>query len=166
LYLPSSRQDSQEKSGKNRENHLFRPTLDYLVLHTTEGIRQADAWAKLSTIGLCDTERTVKGETSAEVRYFIGAKRAGAKYYADGLRHHWGIENNWHWQLDVNFGEDGNRVQKRHAAENLALLRRLSLSLLKAHPSKDSIARQRCAAALDPTFLEEILRGDGMLAKR
>jgi predicted transposase YbfD/YdcC len=138
----------------------------YTVVHTTEGIRQADAWAKLSTIGVCYSERTVKGETSAEVRYFIGDKRAGAKYYADGLRHHWGIENNLHWQLDVNFGEDGNRVRKRHAAENLALLRRLTLSLLKAHPSKDSIARKRFTAALDPTFLEEILRGEGILEKR
>jgi predicted transposase YbfD/YdcC len=138
----------------------------YTVLHTTEGIRNADAWAKLTTIGMCTSERTVKGETTSEVRYFIGDKKAGAKYYALGLRHHWGIENNLHWQLDVNFDEDGNRVTKRNAAENLALLRRLTLTLLKAHPSKDSIAKKRFAAALDPSFLEEILRGDGILEKR
>src|SRR4051812_27588390 len=135
----------------------------YTVLHTTEGIRQADAWANLTTIGMCYSERTVQGETTTEARYFIGDKKTGAKYYANGLRHHWGIENNLHWQLDVNFAEDANRVQKRNAAENLALLRRLSLSLLKAHPSKDSIARKRFAAALDPSFLEEILQGDGIL---
>ena len=138
----------------------------YTVLHTTEGIRNADAWAKLTTIGMCTSERTVKGETTSEVRYFIGDKKVGAKYYALGLRHHWGIENNLHWQLDVNFDEDGNRVTKRNAAENLALLRRLTLTLLKAHPSKDSIAKKRFAAALDPSFLEEILRGDGILEKR
>jgi predicted transposase YbfD/YdcC len=138
----------------------------YTVLHTTEGIRQADAWAGLTTIGMCYSERAVKEETTTEIRYFIGDKRAGAKYYALGLRNHWGIENNLHWQLDVNFGEDGNRVQKRNAAENLALLRRLTLSLLKAHPSKDSIARKRFAAALDTSFLEEILRGDGILGNR
>jgi len=138
----------------------------YTVLHTTEGIRHADAWADLTTIGMCYSERTVKGKTTTEVRYFIGDKRASAKYYASGLRNHWGIENNLHWQLDVNFGEDGNRVQKRNAAENLALLRRLTLSLLRAHPSKDSIAKKRFAAALDPSFLEEILRGDGILEKR
>jgi hypothetical protein len=71
-----------------------------------------------------------------------------------------------HWQLDVNFAEDDNRLQKRNAVENLALLRRLTLSLLKAHPSKDSIARKSFAAALDPSFLEEILRGDGILEER
>ncbi|HEV3200974.1 MAG TPA: ISAs1 family transposase [Bryobacteraceae bacterium] len=155
--------DTYRTSERGHGREEYR---SYVVLHTTEGIRQADAWAKLSTIGLCYSERTVTGKTSAEVRYFIGDKKAGAKYYADGLRHHWGIENNLHWQLDVNFGEDGSRVQKRHAAENLALLRRLTLSLLKAHPSQDSIARKRFAAALDPTFLEEILRGDGILENR
>ena len=138
----------------------------YTVLHSTEGIRHADAWANLTTIGLCYSERTVQGETTYETRYFIGDRKAGAKYYANGLRHHWGIENNLHWQLDVNFAEDDSRVTKRNAAENLALLRRLTLSLLKAHPSKDSIARKRFAAALDPSFLEEILRGDGILEKR
>jgi predicted transposase YbfD/YdcC len=138
----------------------------YTVLRTTEGVRQAGDWAGLTAIGMCYSERTANGETATGVRYFIGDKRASAKYYASGLRHHWGIENNLHWQLDVNFAEDGNRVQKRNAAENLALLRRLTLSLLKAHPSEDSIARKRFAAALDAGFLEEILRGDGIMEKR
>jgi len=57
-------------------------------------------------------------------------------------------------------------VTKRHAAENLGLLRRLTLSLLHAHPAKLSIAKKRFAAALNPEFLEEILRGDGILEKR
>jgi hypothetical protein len=71
-----------------------------------------------------------------------------------------------HWQLDVTVAEDRNRVSKRNAAENLALLRRLTLSLLQAHPAKLSIAQKRFAAALDAEFLEEILHGDGVLDKR
>jgi predicted transposase YbfD/YdcC len=138
----------------------------YTVLHTTEGIRHADDWAGLTTIGMCYSERRLKDKTSTEVRYFIGDQRASAKYYGTALRKHWGIENNLHWQLDVNFAEDHNRVQKRHAAENLALLRRLTISLLKAHPAPLSIAKKRFAAALDTSFLEEILRGDGILEKR
>jgi hypothetical protein len=68
-----------------------------------------------------------------------------------------------HWQLDITFDEDDNRVTKRNGAENLALLRRLTLSLLKAHPDKKSIAKKRFAAALDIEFLEEVLSGDGIL---
>jgi predicted transposase YbfD/YdcC len=138
----------------------------YTVLYATAGIRQHEAWANLTTIGMCYSERTVQGQTTTETRYFIGSRKASAKTYGKALRNHWGIENNLHWQLDIVFDEDNNRVTKRHAAENLALLRRLTLSLLYAHPAKSSIAKKRYAAALDPAFLEEILRGDGILDKR
>src|SRR5450432_1953386 len=128
----------------------------YTVIHSTAGLRHAADWAKLTTIGMCYSERTVAGATSEETRYFIGSRKASAKTYGTALRDHWRIENTLHWQLDVTFGEDRNRVTKRHAAENLALLRRQTLSLLKAHPSKLSIAKKRFAAALDTEFLEEI----------
>lgn len=132
----------------------------YTVLHTTEGIRNAADWANLTSIGFCYSERTVDGVTSEELRYFIGSKKASAKVYGNALRNHWGIENQLHWQLDVGFDEDKNRVSKRHGAENLALLRRLALSLLKQHPNKRSLKCKRLLAALDPTFLEDIIRGD------
>jgi predicted transposase YbfD/YdcC len=109
---------------------------------------------------------TVTGkETTTETRYFIGSRKASAKVYGRTLRRHWSIENNLHWQLDVSFGEDNNRVSKRHEAENLALLRRLSLTLLKQHPDKRSIACKRLAAALNTGFLEEVLRGGGVSGK-
>jgi predicted transposase YbfD/YdcC len=135
----------------------------YTVLHSIETIRHREEWEGLTTIGMCYSERTVAGVTTTEARYFIGSKKAGAKTYGTAMRNHWGIENSLHWQLDVTFDEDRNRVTRRNAAENFALLRRLGLSLLKAHPSKLSIAKKRFAAALDPDFLEEILCADGIL---
>ena len=45
-------------------------------------------------IGMCVSERTMTDrETTTEVRYFIGSRRASAKMYGQALRHHWGIEN-------------------------------------------------------------------------
>jgi predicted transposase YbfD/YdcC len=155
--------DTYASEGRGHGRHERRC---YTVLHHTDKIRQRDAWAGLTTLGMCYSERTVKGVTTSETRYFIGSKKTSAKSYGTALRNHWRIENCLHWQLDVNFGEDDNRVTKRIAAENLALLRRLTLSLLQAHPAKLSIAKKRFAAALDPVFLEEILRGDGILEKR
>jgi predicted transposase YbfD/YdcC len=146
--------------------HGRQEVRSYTVLHSTEGVRSRDEWAGLTTLGMCRSERTVVGETTTEVRYFIGSRKASAAVYGLALRNHWGIENNLHWQLDVTFDEDRNRVTRRWGAENLALLRRLTRSLLKAHPSKESIARKRFAAALDTDFLEEVLRGDGILEKR
>jgi len=107
----------QRERGHGREEYRC-----YTVLHTTAGIRHATDWAQLTTLGMCTSERTVQGQTTTEVRYFIGSRKASAKFYGQGLRQHWGIENNLHWQLDVNFGEDRNRVSKRLSKNNLAVL--------------------------------------------
>jgi predicted transposase YbfD/YdcC len=109
-------------------------------------------------IGKCSSERTVNGQTSCEERYFIGSRDCSAEQYGIALRNHWKIENNLHWQMDVSFAEDASRIQKRYGGQNFALLRRLALGLLKRHPSKESIKSKRYEAALDVTFLEEVLR--------
>jgi predicted transposase YbfD/YdcC len=130
----------------------------YEVIATPEGIRNQDAWAKLTVIGKCYSERTINGKTSTEERYFIGSRDCSAKQYGWALRNHWRVENNLHWQLDVSFGEDASRIQKRAGGENFALLRRLALGLLKRHPRKDSIKSKRYEAALDVAYLEEVLK--------
>jgi predicted transposase YbfD/YdcC len=123
------------------------------------------AWVGLCVIGMCYSECERDGKTTSELRYFIGSRKASAKVYGQALRNHWRIENNLHWQLDVTFAEDSNRVGHRHGAENLALVRRLALSLLKQHPDKRSLACKRLLAALNPDFLLEILQGEGNLGK-
>jgi predicted transposase YbfD/YdcC len=124
-----------------------------------------EEWKGLKVIGICYSECTRDGKQTEEVRYFIGSREAKAKVYGEALRNHWRIENTLHWQLDVAFAEDNNRVSKRHGAENLALVRRLALSLLKQHPDKRSIPCKRLLAALDPEFLQEVLRSDGKKGK-
>jgi predicted transposase YbfD/YdcC len=155
--------DTFETREKGHGREEFR---SYAVLHSTHGLRNAADWKNITTIGMCYSERIVDGVKTEESRYFIGCRKARAKVYGQALRGHWGIENCLHWQLDVTFDEDRNRVSKRNGAENLALLRRLTLSLLQAHPAKRSIAKKRFAAAINPDFLEEILRGDGLLGKQ
>jgi predicted transposase YbfD/YdcC len=150
--LVSHHTTSEEGHGRHEER-------SYVVVHNLEGIRDEALWPKLKSVGMCYSERTVNGKTSMEVRYFIGSRRMSAKRYGSALRNHWRIENNLHWQLDVTYGEDRSRIQKRHGAENFALLRRGTLGLLKQNPCKRSIRGKRKMAALDTDFLEEILRG-------
>jgi predicted transposase YbfD/YdcC len=132
-------------------------TRTYILLRQLGLIRDKDKWKNLTTIGMCIYERQINGQLSSEEHYFIGSRKMDAKGYGDALRAHWGVENGLHWQLDVTFAEDANRVAERHAAQNLAVIRRLVVSLLKRHPSKKSMANKRYAAALDETVLEEIL---------
>jgi hypothetical protein len=136
------------------------------VLSDPEGIRGQESWEKLKVVGSYYAERTVNGKTSEEIRSFIGSRYASAKQYGEAIRGHWQIENGQHWSLDVTFREDDSRIQTRNGATNFALLRKIALSLLKRHPSKDSIGRKRYTAALDSTFLEEILASDRKMGDR
>lgn len=147
-----------EEKGHGREE-----LRSYTIIRNPPGIRNQHAWRDLCVIGMCGSERTVAGKPSTEVRFFIGSKKASARCYGKALRHHWGIENSLHWQLDVSFGEDNNRTQERTAAQNLALLRRLAVTLLKRHPAKEGIACKRLQAAWNTEFLEEVLRGSANL---
>jgi predicted transposase YbfD/YdcC len=149
-----------------REDHHGRQEeRSCVVIEYVDGIRDRRLWSGLTTVGMCRRERTVNGRSSTEVCYFIGSRRMGARRYAEALRSHWGIENNLHWQLDVSFHEDASRIENRHGAANFALLRKLALALLKRQPRKDSIARKRKTAALDPEFLADTLAGAMNLEK-
>jgi predicted transposase YbfD/YdcC len=141
------------------EEHGRHERRTYTVLYDLEPVRDKDKWAKLRVLGRCCSERTEGGKKSEELRLFIASKKASARYCGKRLRGHWRIENDLHWQLDVTFREDDCRVRQRHAAGNLALLRRVALSLLKRHPGKDSIATKRYDATLDSNFLQETLKG-------
>lgn len=87
------------------------------------------------------------------VRYYLLSKYMSPKQLLHVTRSHWGIENQLHWVLDVHFAEDGNRARKDHAPENLAILRRLALNILRAHPDRASLRRKIKRAGWDDAFL-------------
>jgi predicted transposase YbfD/YdcC len=142
----------------SEQGHGRTEKRSYLILSNPVGIRHHKSWIGLQAIGMCISEREVNGKESEEVHYFIGSRLMSAKKYGRALRAHWSIENNLHWQLDITLREDANRVQRRRGAENLALVRRLAVGLLKRHTGQESMACKRLAAAYDTVFLEEILQ--------
>lgn len=96
-------------------------------------------------------------KTTTEVRFFLSSLAADAVQHAEVIRSHWSIENSLHWILDVTFNEDASRIRQGYAAQNMALLRRLSVNLLKRESSKMSLKMKRYTAALDNNFLLKIL---------
>ena len=89
----------------------------------------------------------------AKVRYFLASRLLSAKKLLEVVRAHWGIENNLHWVLDVLFDEDACRSRKDHAAENLALIRKLALNALQATPGPARISHKMLHARWDNDFL-------------
>ena len=72
------------------------------------------------------------------------------------MRTHWSVENHCHWPLDVVFHEDDARTRKNNAPQNLAVIRRMALDILKAHPDPRSPARKMKLAAWRKDFFFEL----------
>ena len=109
---------------------------------------------------MVESHRTIGEKTTTERRYFISsldgrdAKRAG-----HAIRRHWGIENSVHWILDVAFDEDHCRIRQDNAAQNISLLRRLTLNMLKHESTiKVGIKTKRLRAGWDESYLLRVLK--------
>jgi predicted transposase YbfD/YdcC len=125
-----------------------------------EWLAREDQWPRLASVAAIEVQRRIGKKKTKETRYFISSLKGSAKQLAEAARTHWGIENSLHWVLDVIMNEDQSRVRKDHAPENLALLRRLALNLIKkTTPRKASVRGSIKKAGRDNSFLEAILVG-------
>lgn len=118
------------------------------------------AWPGLRTVAAVEGERRSGGTVGRETRYYLSSLPANAAAIAAAVRGHWGIENKLHWALDVAFREDECRVRAGHAAENLAVLRRIALNLLRREATaKVGLKAKRLMAGWDEAYLLKILTG-------
>lgn len=105
-----------------------------------------------------DALRRVEGKPDEiNTRYFLLSRPMPAGKLLQIVRVHWTIENQLHWVLDVVFDEDGARNRKDNGPQNIALLRKIALNLLRSHPDKASIRRKIKKAGWDDMFLLSIL---------
>ena len=112
-----------------------------------------------SVVEVTSTRELNDGSKSTEKRYYLTSHAPDAQKLLDLVRRHWGIENRCHWVLDVTFNEDQCRARMGDAAQNLALLRKLTLNLLRADQSvKDTMRGKRIRAALCEKTLETFLK--------
>lgn len=130
-------------------------------VYTTEDIDwlpQKRQWKNCKTIIMVKSERTLNGQsTSVEKRYYISSLPANAVRVANTIRGHWGIEST-HWILDVAFREDEQNADAGNIAENMSLIRRLSLNLLKQEKTaKCGITIKRQMAGWDNEYLLRVL---------
>jgi len=129
------------------------------ITEEIDWLPQKPKWAGLRSLGLVVSERTVDGKTSIERRHYLSTLGTDARKLAYSIRSHWGIENACHWVLDVAFKEDAQTARAGHIAENLAVVRRMALNLLKQDRKTDGgIELKRKQAGWDPDYLLRLLR--------
>lgn len=117
----------------------------------------APAFPDLAAFGRVIAERQDRGgNTVRKVHYAVLSRKLSAEQMMTVNRQHWSIENNLHWQLDIVFREDDARTRKNYGAQNLAVIRRMALDMLRAHPNNRSIARKMKLAIWSKEFFYEL----------
>ena len=139
--------------------HGQTETRIYTQLPVPKDLPMRGDWAGLKSIGTVVRCYQKDGQDRTDIRYYISSLRVGVKQFARAVRGHWGIENGCHWTLDMTFREDESRIRGKQIRENFAWLNRLALSLLKQHPSRNSIVGKRRSCSWDDAFLLEVLMG-------
>jgi predicted transposase YbfD/YdcC len=142
----------------DQSTHDRRETRRATIMRSTT-LATTHRFPGVAAVGRVTSRRRLRGGRADPpvVRYFLLSKYLSPKRLLHVTRSHWAIENQLHWVLDLHFAEDGNRARKDNAPENLAILRRLALNILRAHPDRASIRRKIKRAGWDDAFLMETI---------
>ena len=143
----------------NEKGHGREETRTYLQMPAPKSLPGFELWKGLQTIGMVILCSIRDGKETIEIRYYIGSLAMGVDQFARAVRSHWGVETSCQWVLDMTYREDESRMREKALRENFAWLNRFTLSLLKQHPGRDSLAMKRRGCGWNETFLLEVLTG-------
>jgi predicted transposase YbfD/YdcC len=128
------REDVEKKGGYKEVTEKFRSQIEKRRYWLTDDIgwfADKDKWPGMKSIGMAKTETTKEGKKKVETRLFISSlSPEDMESFARAVRGHWSVES-MHWLLDVLFREDACHVLEKNMAENLNIVRKWALSLLK-----------------------------------
>jgi predicted transposase YbfD/YdcC len=128
------------------------------VVNNLDWLESRTEWSGIRSMVQVMSTRTCQGKESTEKRYYISSKEWSPQEAGAAIRSHWSIENHLHWSMDVIFGEDASQANTGHAAENLAMFRRMAQGLIKLDVGGTTgIAKRKREAAWDDTASLSIL---------
>lgn len=133
-----------------RRHFLVSGELDFMKAELKE-------FPQVKSIGMVECRRSVGTKTTKERRYYISSLEPDAALFAHAVRGHWTVENSLHWVLDMTFREDESRMRAGHSPENMAILRKIALMLVKRDTtSKRSLRLRRKMATWDDAYLQKL----------
>ena len=144
------------------KDHGRVETRRYTLVSARDPLFFSLRWPGLQGLGKIEVVRTIPNEVTRSTRYFLTSLAyEEIDTFMEAVRKHWQIEVDLHWSLDVSFKEDHSQIRIGHAAENLALIRRIALNLLKQERShKNGITCKRKTAGWDHSYLLKVLQAD------
>jgi predicted transposase YbfD/YdcC len=152
-YTPHASTESVEK------NHGRIESRRCTVFDQLECLDKPQQWKGLRSFAVLESERTIGNKTTQERRLYISSLDPDAERISQAIRSHWAVENRLHWVMDVSFNDDQMRARTKAAAHNLAVLKHITLNLIRIDPvkRKGSIKTRRIIAATSDRYRAELL---------
>lgn len=113
------------------------------VTNEVEWFQSRKDWAGLKSFVMVERTRKNNAGAATERAYYISNLDADAQTMLRYSRGHWSIENQLHWVMDVNFGEDKSLIHKDYGPQNFSLLRKLAMAILKTDPAPKRSLRSK-----------------------
>jgi predicted transposase YbfD/YdcC len=129
------------------------------VFDQLECLDNPSQWKGLRCFAVVESERTLGGKTTSERRFYLSSLTPDAKRIAHAVRSHWSVENSLHWIMDVAFNDDRMRARTQNAAHNLAVIKQMTLNLIRLDPIKrqGGIKARRFIAATSDQYRAHLL---------
>ena len=107
-----------------------------------------EKWKNLACIGAIKTEIERNGRKTEEWNYYISSRKLTAAELLCHARMEWAVET-MHWILDVHYSEDYCRVENKTIQQNLNMLRKFTISLIKQYKNRTASKRAMSKIMLD-----------------
>src|SRR5208283_5258260 len=118
-----------------------------------------EPWPGLKSFAVIESERTIRDKTTRQLHFYLSSLAPDAHRIARIIRSHWAIENRLHWSMDVSFNDDQMRARTKAAAHNLAVLKHITLNLIRLDPvqRKGGVKARRLIAATSDLYRAQLL---------
>lgn len=140
------------------KNHGRIEKRQYYMSKDITCISNPDKWPNIKGIGMTINIVQENNKVSHKQKFYIMSDIENVYEFSKAVRSHWGVETSLHWCLDVGFREDESRARKDNVAENLNIIRHMTLNMLKKEKSvKSGIAGKRLKCGWDESYMEKVL---------
>lgn len=147
--------ETEDRNHGREEKRIARVlSSDLLPAHISKD------WTGIASIIEIESHRYVisKDKRSYEKRYYISSLTPTSTDFNTLVRSHWAIENNLHWTLDVQFGEDKSRKKEKNAAQNFGIILKCCINLLKARKDGISMNSKKIKCAISDKYRSNVLK--------
>lgn len=117
-------------------------------------------WPGLKSVGAVRTQFETEKGKSEEWHYYISSRNLTAEELLHYAQNEWSVETT-RWLLDVHFGEDGCRVRTKTSQQNLNMVRKLALNIMRifkrSSSSKEAMTTLMFKSLMDPSQILAVL---------